>query len=109
MVISTTDGYTPGYEGVKVDYSRIFSVIFRKASGFDDVYSSHHNAFNSFSSTFFLSILKNMNILVGERLGKTSKRKLAEYVSEKYSEIPSFLNKYGCDENEDYSIAYRTT
>ena len=50
-----------------------------------------------------------MNILVGERLGKTSKRKLAEYVSEKYSAIPSFLKKYGYDENEDYSIAYSTS
>jgi len=42
-------------------------------------------------------------------LGKISKDKLAEYVGEKYSEIPSFLRKYGYDENEDYSIAYRTT
>jgi Zn-dependent peptidase ImmA (M78 family)/DNA-binding XRE family transcriptional regulator len=42
-------------------------------------------------------------------LGKISKGKLAEYVGEKYSAIPSFLRKYGYDENEDYSIAYRTT
>jgi len=42
-------------------------------------------------------------------LGRISKGKLAEYVGEKYSEIPSFLRKYGYDENEDYSIAYRTT
>jgi len=42
-------------------------------------------------------------------LGKISKGKFAEYVGEKYSEIPSFLKKYGYDENEDYSIAYRTT
>lgn len=41
-------------------------------------------------------------------LGKISKGKLAEYVGEKYSEIPSFLRRYGYDENEDYSIAYRT-
>ena len=41
-------------------------------------------------------------------LGKISKGKLAEYVGEKYSEVPSFLNKYGYDENEDYSVAYRT-
>lgn len=41
-------------------------------------------------------------------LGKISKGKLAEYVGENYSAIPSFLNKYGYDENEDYSIAYRT-
>ena len=40
-------------------------------------------------------------------LGKISKGKLAEYVGENYSEIPSFLNKYGYDENEDYSFAYR--
>lgn len=42
-------------------------------------------------------------------LGKISKGKLAEYVDENYSAIPSFLKKYGYDENEDYSIAYRTT
>lgn len=41
-------------------------------------------------------------------LGKISKGKLAEYVGEKYSSIPSFLKKYGYDENEDYSIEYRT-
>ena len=41
--------------------------------------------------------------------GKISKGKLAEYVGENYSSIPSFLNKYGYDENEDYSVAYRTT
>ncbi|MBU4254236.1 MAG: ImmA/IrrE family metallo-endopeptidase, partial [Acidobacteria bacterium] len=41
-------------------------------------------------------------------LGKISKGKLAEYVDENYSAIPSFLKKYGYDENEDYSIAYRT-
>jgi len=43
------------------------------------------------------------------QLGKISKGKLAEYVGEKYSDIPSFLRKYGYDEYEDYSIAYRTT
>lgn len=42
------------------------------------------------------------------RLGKISKGKLAEYVGKNYSEIPSFLKKYGYDENEDYSFAYRT-
>ncbi|MCJ7578997.1 MAG: XRE family transcriptional regulator [Candidatus Aminicenantes bacterium] len=41
-------------------------------------------------------------------LGKISKGKLAEYVGENYSAIPSFLKKYGYDENEEYSIAYRT-
>ena len=41
-------------------------------------------------------------------LGKISKGKLAEYVGENYSAIPSFLKKYGYDENEDYSVAYRT-
>lgn len=42
-------------------------------------------------------------------LGKISKGKLAEYVGEKYSAISSFLIKHGYDENEDYSVAYRTT
>ncbi len=41
-------------------------------------------------------------------LGKISKGKFAEYVGEKYSAVPSFLKKYGYDENEDYSIEYRT-
>jgi Zn-dependent peptidase ImmA (M78 family) len=41
-------------------------------------------------------------------LGKISKGKLAEYVEKNYGDIPSFLKKYGYDENEDYSIAYRT-
>ena len=41
-------------------------------------------------------------------LGRLSKGKLAEYVDEKYSEISSFLLRYGYDENEDYSFAYRT-
>lgn len=42
-------------------------------------------------------------------LGKISKGKLAEYVGENYSAIPLFLKRYGYDENEDYSIAYRTS
>ncbi|MGD9346265.1 MAG: XRE family transcriptional regulator [Candidatus Aminicenantes bacterium] len=42
-------------------------------------------------------------------MGKISKGKLAEYVGEKYSAIPSFLRRYGYDENEDYSVAYRTS
>jgi len=42
-------------------------------------------------------------------LGKISKGKLAEYVGENYSAIPSFLKRYGYDENEDYSVAFRTT
>jgi len=42
-------------------------------------------------------------------LGKISKGKLAEYVGENYSAIPSFLKRYGYDENEDYSFAYRIT
>ncbi|MFW6131605.1 MAG: ImmA/IrrE family metallo-endopeptidase [Candidatus Aminicenantaceae bacterium] len=41
-------------------------------------------------------------------LGKITKEKLAEYVDESYSAIPSFLRNYGYDENEDYSIEYRT-
>ena len=41
-------------------------------------------------------------------LGKISKGKLAEYVGENYSAIPSFLKRYGYDENEDYSVAFRT-
>jgi len=41
-------------------------------------------------------------------LGQISKGKLSEYVGESYSEISSFLLKYGYDENEDYSFAYST-
>jgi len=42
-------------------------------------------------------------------LGKISKETLAEYVEEDYSAIPAFLSKYGFDENEEYSITYRST
>lgn len=42
------------------------------------------------------------------QLGKISKGKFAEYVDENYSEVSSFLLRYGYDENEDYSFAYRT-
>lgn len=41
--------------------------------------------------------------------GKITKETLAEYVEEDYSAIPSFLRKYGYDENEDYYISYRST
>jgi len=41
-------------------------------------------------------------------LGKISKETLAEYMDENFSAIPSFLRQYGFDENEDYSIDYRT-
>ncbi len=41
--------------------------------------------------------------------GIISKGKLAEYVNVEYSEIPSFLKRYGYDENVDYSVAYSTT
>ena len=41
--------------------------------------------------------------------GKITKETLAEYVEEDYSAIPSFLRKYGFDENEDYYISYRST
>jgi hypothetical protein len=37
-------------------------------------------------------------------LGKIFKETLAEYVDKDYSKIPSFLRKYGYEENEDYSI-----
>jgi len=40
--------------------------------------------------------------------GKITKETLAEYVDESSSAIPSFLRKYGYDENEDYTIEYRT-
>ena len=41
-------------------------------------------------------------------LGRLSKGKLAEYVDESYSDTAAFLLRYGYDENEDYSFAYRT-
>jgi len=43
------------------------------------------------------------------QLGKISKAKFAEYVDKKFSEVSSFLKKYGYDENEDYSVAYDIT
>jgi len=41
--------------------------------------------------------------------GKISKARFAEYVGKKFSEVSSFLMKYGYDENEDYSVAYNIT
>jgi len=41
--------------------------------------------------------------------GKISKETLAEYVDVSYSAIPYFLKQYGFDDNEDYSMSYRTS
>jgi Zn-dependent peptidase ImmA (M78 family)/transcriptional regulator with XRE-family HTH domain len=43
------------------------------------------------------------------QLGRISKAKFAEYVNKPFSEVSSFLKKYGYDENEDYSIAFTAT
>jgi Zn-dependent peptidase ImmA (M78 family)/transcriptional regulator with XRE-family HTH domain len=43
------------------------------------------------------------------QMGKISKAKFAEYVDKKFSEVSSFLKKYGYDENEDYSVAFNIT
>ncbi|NOR52719.1 MAG: ImmA/IrrE family metallo-endopeptidase [Candidatus Aminicenantes bacterium] len=43
------------------------------------------------------------------QMGKISKAKFAEYVDKKFSEVSSFIKKYGYDENEDYSVTFRTT
>lgn len=43
------------------------------------------------------------------QMGKISKAKFAEYAGKKFSEVSSFLKKYGYDENEDYSVAYSIT
>jgi Zn-dependent peptidase ImmA (M78 family) len=40
--------------------------------------------------------------------GKITKETLADYVEESYSTIPSFLRKYGYEENEDYSMNFRS-
>ncbi|MBM4141790.1 MAG: ImmA/IrrE family metallo-endopeptidase [Nitrospira sp.] len=40
------------------------------------------------------------------QMGRISKAKFAEYVNKSFSEVSSFLKKYGYDENEDYSIAF---
>lgn len=40
------------------------------------------------------------------QMGKISKARFAEYVGKKYSEVSSFLKKYGYNESEDYSIEY---
>jgi len=39
-------------------------------------------------------------------LGIISKAKFAEYIDKKFSEVTSFLKKYGYNEDEDYSVAY---
>lgn len=41
--------------------------------------------------------------------GKITRETFAEYIDESSSTIPAFLRKYGYDENEDYSINYRTS
>lgn len=41
--------------------------------------------------------------------GRMSKAKFAEYIDKPFSEVSSFLKKYGYDENEDYSIAFAAT
>jgi len=61
------------------------------------------------TDSFFMSWMYFSSSIKAFHLGKISKGKLAEYVGENYSAIPSFSNKYGYDENEDYSFAYRTT
>ncbi len=43
------------------------------------------------------------------QMGKLSKAKFAEYINKPFSEVSSFLKKYGYDENEDYSIAFVAT
>ncbi|MDI6890259.1 MAG: XRE family transcriptional regulator [Thermodesulfovibrionales bacterium] len=40
------------------------------------------------------------------QMGRISKAKFAEYINKPFSEVTSFLKKYGYDENEDYSIAF---
>lgn len=40
------------------------------------------------------------------QMGKISKAKFAEYVNKPFSEISSFVKKYGYTENEDYSIVF---
>jgi Zn-dependent peptidase ImmA (M78 family)/transcriptional regulator with XRE-family HTH domain len=40
------------------------------------------------------------------QMGRISKAKFAEYLNKPFSEVSSFLKKYGYDENEDYSIAF---
>ncbi len=43
------------------------------------------------------------------QLGKVSKAKFAEYIDKPFSEVSSFLQRYGYDENEDYSVAFTAT
>lgn len=40
------------------------------------------------------------------QMGRISKAKFAEYINKPFSEVTSFLKKYGYDENEDYSFAF---
>ncbi len=42
-------------------------------------------------------------------LGKITKENLSDYVNENYSLIPAFLRKYGFDENDDYSVEFKTS
>ncbi len=42
-------------------------------------------------------------------IGKITRARFAEYVDIAFSEVPSFLKKYGYSENEDYTIAFSAT
>jgi Zn-dependent peptidase ImmA (M78 family)/transcriptional regulator with XRE-family HTH domain len=42
-------------------------------------------------------------------MGQVSKARFAEYVGIPFSEVPLFLEKWGYDEDEDYTIAYSAT
>jgi len=48
-------------------------------------------------------------VIKASQMGKISKAKFAEYAGKKFSQVSSFLKKYGYDENEDYSVAYSIT
>ncbi len=43
------------------------------------------------------------------QMGKISKAKLAEYIGKRFSEVPLFLQRYGYNESEDYSVEYSVT
>ncbi len=74
-----------------------------------DVDKKHHRRDWAENQSPYISSRYISLAIKAYHLGKISKGKLAEYLNEKYSAVSSFLEKYGYDEEEDYSVAYRTS
>ncbi|MCK4646943.1 MAG: hypothetical protein KAU46_11885, partial [Candidatus Aminicenantes bacterium] len=73
-----------------------------------DVDRKHRNSYLDGEKPYLSSKYISLAIKAFQ-MGKISKAKFAEYVDKKFSEVSSFIKKYGYDENEDYSVTFSTT